>query len=117
MSERRRLRAAGAERPDDGRMPGALERFRVADWIDHHEPLPADVNGKDGEEVFTWRAVWARRRWRDARDVWELDHGQYRGRWLVEERRWEQLGWAEMEQRHPEEAARLRAAARRLSEP
>lgn len=115
-----RRRAVDAAETTPGAMPRRLERFRPADWIDHDEPLPPDVNGRDAEEVFTWRAVQARRRWQHTRDAWDLDHGQYRGRWLPAERRWERLGWPELEERDPDEAARLRApraSERRLSEP
>ena len=101
MARRRQLDAAAA---GPAVMPPQLERFELADW----------VAGGDRFEDFASRGAWALRRWRAARDVWDLDHGEYRGRWLPGQGRWEQLGWVDLEERRPAEAARLRAAARRV---
>lgn len=70
MRRRRKEAAAGHGKP-----PAWLTTFTAADWpVDLASPPPY-VDPASAEDVATWRAMSARRRWEAAGRAWLDQHG------------------------------------------
>jgi hypothetical protein len=94
------------EEPGPGEMPLRLQRFRLAEWVDRAERVPADHPQRDEWSDMEWRQVQAVKRYRAARKAWLVGQGATPLEALIaehqEERRRREAAWAAAEQ-----AARL----------